>query len=219
MSISIAFEIILWLMILVGVILGIRAGFVRMAAKPLKLVLAIVVAFAFCSLVAESVVIPMINEPITNYIYGFLAENCPELSINNVAEEIPTVLKFAANLYGINLEEIVAQNAGRDIIAEITSVIATPVVRILAIAASFLVLYIASKIVVALAFALIDLLFSYGIFGSLNKILGALCGGVVAFGVAWAVAVLVKTVFHVDVDGILYEFFNTYSPIELLLSF
>ena len=221
---SIFVEIILWAMIIVGVALGVKAGFIRMAAKPIKLILSLVLAFALCASFATTVVTPIIEQPITNYIYEFLIENCPELNIDNVVEELPTVLKMAAGMYGIDVEEIVAQNAGRDIIAEITAVLAEPVISIFATIISFVVLYFVFKLVVTIALALVDLIFSNGVFGALNKVLGGVSGAIISFAAAWAVAVLVEFLFHINGNGmenagILYIFFNTYSPIELLLSF
>ena len=221
---SIFVEIILWAIIIVGVALGVKAGFISMAAKPVKLILSLVLAFALCASFATAVVTPIIEQPITNYIYEFLLENCPELNIDNVTEELPTVLKMAAGMYGIDVEEIVAQNAGRDIIAEITAVLAEPVISIFATIISFVVLYFVFKLVVTIALALVDLIFSNGVFGALNKVLGGVSGAIISFAAAWAVAVLVEFLFHINGNGIenagiLYTFFNTYSPIELLLSF
>lgn len=221
---SIFVEILLWVILLVGVALGIRSGFIRMAAKPVKLILSLVLAFSLCTSVAEGIVTPIIEQPITNYIYDFLVENCPELNIENVAEELPTILKMAAGMYGIDVEEIIAQNAGRDIIAEITAVLAAPVISILAIIVSFVLLYFVSKLLITLALALIDLIFSNGIFGALNKTLGGISGAVISFAVAWALAIFIEFLYHIngtglENPGLLYTFFNTYSPIELLLSF
>jgi uncharacterized membrane protein required for colicin V production len=221
---SVFVEIVLWAILVVGIALGVRAGFIRMAAKPVKLILSLVLAFTLCASVAEGVVAPIIEQPITNYIYEFLAENCPELNIENVVEELPTVLKMAAGMYGIDVEEIVAQNAGRDIIGEITAVLAEPVISIFAIIISFVILFLISKLLVTLALALVDLVFSNGVFGALNKTLGGLSGAIISVAVAWAVAVLIEFLYHINGTGmenagILYVFFNTYSPIELLLSF
>lgn len=221
---SIFIEILLWAIIVVGVALGIRAGFIRMAAKPVKLILSLVLAFTLCTAVAEGVVAPIIEQPITNYIYDFLAENCPDLNIENVAEELPTVLKMAAGMYGIDIEDIVAQNAGRDIIGEITAVLAEPVISILAIVVSFVILFVVSKLLITLALSLIDLIFSNGVFGVLNRALGGISGAVISVAVAWAVAIFVEFLYHINGTGLedpgfLYTFFNTYSPIELLLSF
>ena len=221
---SVFVEIVLWAILVVGIALGVRAGFIRMAAKPVKLILSLVLAFTLCTSVAEGVVAPIIEQPITNYIYEFLAENCPELNIENVVEELPTVLKMAAGMYGIDVEEIVAQNAGRDIIGEITAVLAEPVISIFAIIISFVLLFLVSKLLVTLALALVDLIFSNGVFGALNKTLGGLSGAIISVAVAWAVAVLIEFLYHINGTGmenagILYVFFNTYSPIELLLSF
>ena len=221
---SIFVEILLWVILVIGIALGIKSGFIRMAAKPTKLILSLVLAFSLCTSVANGIVAPIIEQPITNYIYEFLVENCPEINIENVAQELPTILKMAAGMYGIDIEEIVAQNAGRDIIAEITATLAEPVVSIFALIISFVLLYVISKLLITLALSLIDLVFSNGVFGALNKILGGISGAIISFAVAWAVAVFIEFLYHIngaglDNPGILYTFFNTYSPIELLLSF
>ena len=221
---SIFVEIVLWAILVVGVALGIKSGFIRMAAKPVKLILSLVLAFSLCATVAEGIIVPIIEKPITNYIYEFLVDNCPEINIENVAEELPTVLKMAAGMYGIDVEEIVAQNAGRDIIAEITTVLAEPVISIFAIIISFVVLYFVSKLVITLLLALVDLIFSNGVFGALNRTLGGLSGAIISFAVAWALSVFIEFLYHIngsglENSGLLYTFFNTYSPIELLLSF
>lgn len=221
---SIFVEIVLWAMIIIGVALGIKAGFIRMASKPVKLLLSLALAIALCTSFAAAVVVPIIEQPITNYISEFLIKNCPELNVDNIAEELPVVLKMAAVMYGINVEEIVAENAGRDIIAEITAVLAEPVISILSIIISFVVLYFVFKLAVKIVLALVDLIFSKGIFGKLNKALGGVSGAIISFAAAWAVAVLVESIFHIigsgnENAGIIYTFFNTYSPIELLLSF
>ena len=221
---SIFVEILLWVILVIGIALGIKSGFIRMAAKPTKLILSLVLAFSLCTSVANGIVAPIIEQPITNYIYEFLVENCPEINIDNVAQELPTILKMAAGMYGIDIEEIVAQNAGRDIIAEITATLAEPVISIFALIISFVLLYVISKLLITLALSLIDLIFSNGVFGALNKTLGGISGAIISFAVAWAVAVFIEFLYHIngaglDNPGILYTFFNTYSPIELLLSF
>ena len=217
-------EILLWAIIAVGAALGIRSGFIRMAAKPIKFILAIVLAFSLCSSFAEGIVVTIIEKPITNYIYEFLAENCPNLSPENITEELPTVLKMAAGMYGVDLEELASQYAEMDIIGEITNTLATPVIEIFSLIISFVLIYLISKLLITLTLALLDLIFSDGIFGALNKILGGVSGTILAVAAAWAVAVIVEFLFHINSDGMenagfLYTFFNTYSPIELLLSF
>ena len=217
-------EILLWAIIAVGAALGIRSGFIRMAAKPIKFILAIVLAFSLCSSFAEGIVVTIIEKPITNYIYEFLTENCQNLSPENITEELPTVLKMAAGMYGVDLEELASQYAEMDIIGEITNILATPVIEIFSLIISFVLIYFISKLLITLTLALLDLIFSDGIFGALNKILGGVSGTILAVAAAWAVAVIVEFLFHINSDGMenagfLYTFFNTYSPIELLLSF
>ncbi len=221
---SVFVEIVLWVILVAGVALGVRAGFIRMAAKPVKLILSLVLAFTLCASVAEGIVTPIIEKPITNYIYEFLVKNCPEINVENVAEELPTVLKMAAGMYGIDVEEIVASNAGLDIIAEITTVLADPVISIFAMIISFVILYFVSTLLITLILSIVDLIFSNGVFDALNRTLGGVSGAIISFAVAWALSVFIEFLCHINGGGLkdpglLYTFFNTYSPIELLLSF
>lgn len=223
MTMSTIIEIILWALIAAGVVLGAKNGFIHMAAKPVKLVLALILAFSFSAAVAEELIIPMIEQPITNYIYDLLVKNCPDLNIETIANDLPLILKLAAAMYGINIEEIVAENAGRDIIAEITATLAEPVINIVSVVVSFVVIFVVSTILIAIVIKVLDLIFSEGIFGVINKILGGAAGVVLSLAIAWAVAFLAELIFHIKADGketlgILYDFFNTYNPIDLLLS-
>ncbi len=221
---STVIEIILWVILAIGVFLGAKNGFIHMAAKPVKIVLAFILAFSFSAAIAEEMIIPMIEAPITNYINGLLIENCPDLNIESVANELPLILKIAAAMYGINIEEIVAENAGRDIIAELTVTLSEPVVNILSVVISFVVIFVISIALIAVVLAILERIFSEGIFGLINRIVGGVAGAVLSLAIAWIIALLAELIFQIkaigaETPGFLYDFFNTYNPIDLLLSF
>ncbi len=221
---SIFVEILLWAVIIIGAALGVHNGFIKMAGKPVKFVLSVSVAVSLCTAFSEGVVIPIIDKPITNYIYVFLSRNCPELNAENILEELPTVLKMAAGISGIDVEELAAEYAGVDIIYEITDKLSSPVIELFSLIISFVLVYFIVKLLITLILVLLDLIFSDGIFGAMNKVLGGVSGTILAVAAAWAIAVFVEFLFHINSDGMenagyLYTIFNTYSPIELLLSF
>jgi hypothetical protein len=82
----------------------------------------------------------------------------------------------------------------------------------------------------SLILAILKAVFSHGAFGALNKAAGFLFGAAFSTLLAWGVAVVFEYVIHLPTfasaewamnfdGGFVYDFFNTYNPIELLLSF
>ena len=224
---TIAIEILLILIMAAGVFVGIKVGFIKMAARPVKFILALILAFSLCTEVADSTVTPVIDGPISNYVTEFLYENCTDVTAQNAEEELPTLIKFAASLAEIDLAD--AAGTG-DIIANLADVLVDPVVRVIAIIISFIAIYILSKIALALIFWFIGLLFKGGLLGFANKLCGVVFASFIAFIASWAVAVLIEFVIHSPLifdnpsfsnfeGGFFYRFFNEYNPMELLLSF
>lgn len=226
---DIIIDLILCAIIAIGIVFGIKRGFIKLTAKPVKFVCALIIAFSFCSGFASAFVTPMIEAPISNYVRDFLYENCSALTSENIGEELPTLIKIAAATFGVDVNEV-ASNAGGEIVEAIVLNLTGPVVSVISTVLSFVGLYIISKILLNIAFWLLNLLFSGGVFGLLNKILGCVFGTALSVLLAWGIAVVLEIVFHLPVfegnemiasfeGGYVYKFFNTYNPIELLLSF
>ncbi len=224
---NIVIDIILCAVIAAGVVFGIKLGFVKIAAKPAKFLLALLIAFSMCSSVAQEVVAPMIDEPVTNYVSDFLYENCGDITADNANEELPTLLKFAAGMLDIDISEAAGEG---DVIANLVDVLIDPVIKIISSIFAFFALYILLKILLSLAFWVINILLSGGMLGFVNKLFGVVFSTLVAIMLAWGIAVVLEFVFHTpaiaqnptiaDFDGgFIYSFFNKYNPIELLLSF
>jgi hypothetical protein len=179
--------------------------------------------------VAESVVTPIIDEPVTGYVSAFLTDNCQDLTGENLEKELPTLIKLAALMAEVDLKSEVGET-GEEVIAAITEKMMTPVIDMVSGIIAFLAVYLLSKILLWIVFGIIDSLFNSGVFGVLNRILGFLFSGFFGIIIAWAVAVIAELVIHVPAlqsipmvaefeGGVIYSFFNTYNPMELLLSF
>ena len=222
-------DLILCAVIIAGAIFGIVKGFIRIAAKPVKFIAAIVIAFSLCNPVAEKIVAPMIESSVTNYISDYLDEKVDALTPENVEEELPTLLKLAANLFDIDIKQTVEEGT-TTIVETVVDKLASPVVNIISVLIAFIALYLLSKIVLSLVILLIDSMFKNGLFGALNKTLGFIFSTIISIAAAWALAVLMAFVFNLPMfdsnemvqeftGGIFYNFFNNYNPVELLLSF
>ncbi len=225
---NIIIDLILCVIIAAALAIGLKVGFVKIAAKPVKFVLALVIAFSVCSTVADMLIVPAIEQPVASYVSDFLYENCAGLTAENAGEELPTLLKIAAAIFGIDIAE--TASGASSVVDSIAESLTSPVVDVISIVASFFLCYFVVKILFGLAFMIINKIFEIGVFSIFNKALGLLLSGALGVVLAWAVAVVLEFVFKLPVlesnptiasfeGGFIYRFFNTYNPMELLLSF
>lgn len=228
MTLNIIVDIVLVGIIITGMVIGIVKGFIKIIAKPLKPLLALAIALSLANALAVGFVEPVINEPIANQISGFLHDNCDMLNPENINESLPTLIKFAATLAGIDLEALVSD--GESAIQVIVDTLVAPVVHIIAVAISFLIIYFISRILLSLVFALINAVFNAGAFRPLNKLLGLLTSFLLSVFVSWALVTAFEYVIHLPsfaenemimefTGGAVYKIFKQYNPVELLLSF
>ena len=222
-------DILLVFVVFIGFYLGYKRGFVGIIARPVKFAASIAISFGCASAFSESVVVPMIREPATNYVSNFLYENCTGVTAETVADEIPTLLKISAAIFGIDVNEV-AEGAEGTVIDAIADKLTLPAVQTVGLVISFVVLLIITSIALSIVLSLIKALFKDGVLGAFNKFLGIVFGVAFFFIAAWALAVLIaflsnqptfaESVIFKDFEGgIVYRFFNEYNPIELLLSF
>ena len=229
MILDVVIDILLVAIILWGAVTGIKKGFVKIAAKPVKFVASIALAVVICVGVADTIITPIIKEPIANYVSEFIYDNCQNVTAENAANELPTLLKISAAIFNINVTDI-TEGAGNAVLDAIVENLTAPVINIVSVIIAFVLVYILASIAFSLFIALINVIFSNGILGVFNRILGFFFTGAVALIASWALAAFFEFFIHLPMfeditlfadfnGGIVYSFFNTYSPIELLLSF
>ncbi len=226
---SLTVDIILVGIVLLGVYVGYKYGFVKIAAKPLKIVLVLFTAFRFSASFAKAVVAPLISPSVTKYVSSVLTERVGALTAENAADKLPTVLKISAAIFGIDINEISASETG-SLADRIAEELTLPLINLISVIISFVVLYILARITLALVILLFNSLVSRGPVGVLNRWLGVLLSTAFFFVIAWAAAVVFDVVVAMPAfadnsalagfeGGAVYKFFNTYNPLELLLSF
>lgn len=229
MFLDIFFEILLIGLLVGGSYYGIKMGFFNIAAKPIKVVLCIAFALSLCNVVGTYVIAPMIQSPITNYIKEFMYDNCSNLSPENVVEEMPTLLKMAGAAFDVQMADMSGMTTDvvlEDIITNLTS----PSVILISIGIAFILLYFLAKFAFSGGILLVNSVFEVGIIGKINRTMGFVLAGLLAFLAAWALVGIVDFFFHLSIfdgveairsfrGGFLYRLFNSLSPIEILLSF
>ncbi len=228
MAANIIVDIIISIIIVIGAVLGIKRGFIVTVAKPVKFVLAIVLSFALCDVVAGFIFEPMIKEPITSQLTSYLNEKYSSIAPDS-GESLPTLLKLAAVMTKVDISMFSKENS-EQFIGDVVNKLSSPVIHILAMVISFIVLYFVLRLLLALALKLIDAIFDRGVFGVLNRVLGFIFSTIMALCITWLLVVIIGFIFNLSAfdnvkwmsefsGGYIYRFFKRYSPLDLLLSF
>ncbi len=229
MFFTVLIDVIIGAILLIGAILGAKRGFISTVAKPVKWFLALALAIAFSNTVAVKAVQPAIEAPITNQLSEYLAEKCPDVTADTAKDELPTVLKFAAHLVDVDIDNIEG-NTSADVISEIVDKLALPVVHLIALILSFILIYLLSKIALSILIKILNGIFETGIISVVNRVFGLIFGAAFAFVIAWVLVVAFGYITNIpalaDIEwiknfngGYLYDFFKKMSPLDLLLSF
>lgn len=217
MLITIIVDLVLTSFIVLGFIFGIKRGFVKSVMKPLRTIGSFLIAYFSAKPIAINIIVPLIGGPLANQIKSYITEN-----FSNVDSELPTLVKLAATLTGIDLEGAT--------IADVIQQLTTPVVELIAVVITFILMFFLSKLALTLVFKLVDSVFNSSVLVVPNKILGCVLNTVCGAVVAWGVTLAFDFIIHLPMlegqawatefsGGILYDFFLNFSPAELLLSF
>jgi len=228
MAFNIIIDIFLIGILISGAAIGVMKGFVKIIAKPLKPILSLIIALSLAGTLSGIFIEPLVKEPVSNQVSGFLYENCDKLTPDNLEEELPSLVKIAAAVAGIDMKEIA--EGKDDIIEALVDSLVGPIVHIVSVIISFVLLYIAAILLLSLAFAIINMVFNAGVFGIFNKGLGLVTSLLFAVFVVWGAVSIFEYVIHFPsiadsafaadfTGGFVYNLFKQYNPIELLLSF
>ncbi|MBQ7333427.1 MAG: CvpA family protein [Clostridia bacterium] len=227
---NIIVDCILVLIIAIGLFLGIKRGFVKTIAKPVKIILTFVIAFSFASPLSKTFVEPRMREPIANQMEEYILENCEGISAENINEELPTVLKIGASLFDIDINELASGEESASIVNKITESLISPAIHVVSTIITFIILLLVSGIALSIIIWILNSIVDVGVVGVFNRILGAIFSTAFAFIIAWGLTSVFTYVINLPSvaasewasgfkGGFVYKLFNSINPIELLLSF
>lgn len=230
--VDIIIDLILVLILVIGGIWGWKSGFLEMVSKPVKFALTIVISLSLASAVGAGIVQPMIQEPVTNQIAGFLTEKCAEITAATAATELPTLVKLAAALANIDINAIASEATQAELIYKITDAVTAPVVGIISVVIAYIALHIISTIVLSIIFGIVNecVKNAYGLVSRANSILGCIIMTFLAAIVVWVLCGFSDFILNLPViyandwvkeftGGFIYSFFKGLNPVDLLLSF
>lgn len=230
MAVNVIFDIILVGILVAGAILGYKNGFIDTVAKPVKFVLAIALALSLAGTVGQYVVEPIIGPAISHKLSDILVEKYSEITAANANESLPTLIKFAASMCGVNIEGVASTADGVSVIEAVVNAVTAPVVDIMGTIFGFVIVYFASKILLNVVMIFVNSAVSRGIVGALNRTLGCVLTLFLAFVVVWAVTSVSEFILNIPIiasaqwvenftGGPVYRFFRSFTPLDLLLSF
>jgi uncharacterized membrane protein required for colicin V production len=222
---SIIIDVAIVLIVVFGALKGLKRGFVLSVAKPVKIVLGLVIAFSLCTVIADSVFEPMLSSSMTESITDFLREECSGVSAGNVDAEIPGFVAFLAVIVGFDISSV-SGSTSEEILSNIINGMASPIVHLIAVIISFVVVYIVARILLWGAFRLLNAIFKNGLLGVANKILGAAWGAIFSSLIVWLILILLDYTLSLPLfegnsnilsGGIVYNFFTRLNPLSSLI--
>lgn len=229
MLFNIIVDALLVAVVIIGAVIGYKSGFFLTITKPVKWFAALLLAFLLCEIVAANIVTPLIEAPLTNQITEYLTEKCGEMTAESASKDLPTLLKLAAVIVGVDIASFEGSDSA-SLISEIVDKLATPAIELFSVIISFVVLYILLKLFLGIIIKILDSIFSIGPIGVINSVLGLIFGAAFAFVIAWLLVILLGYVISIPAvaetewvqsftGGYVYKFFDSITPLDLLLSF
>lgn len=165
---DIVVDIVLIAIICFGFIYGAKCGVVKVIEKPFKLLSSFVFAAIASVSLSSTIVFPAIKEPLLNKCSESIMKMCAD------KEEIPLFFK----MIGVT-KETLAENS-----VEVIANILEPVFLILAVIITFFVAYLLGKLLLSIAFGILNLILNIGFLKYISRLLGAVIGLAVFFVIA-----------------------------------
>lgn len=226
MILNVFLDLIIVLILVIGSYFGYTRGFFRMVTRPMRLILCVSLSLAFCRAVGESLILPLIEVPITDFIKEYMLERSTDLGSSGVVK-IPTLLKIAAVIFNLPID--VSTDSAESAVEQTVNLLATPAINIISVALAFLILLLLLRITFNLLVDIADSFLSLGIIGSLNRFFGVVLSCALAFVVAWLFTQSADLLFRSPIfegsdtvgdfdGGPIYRFFIGFSPLRLLLT-
>ncbi len=230
MLLNVIFDIILISILAIGAVYGIKKGFVKAVAKPVKFIAAIVISLSLAGILSSTVIEPIIGPAISNKLSDTLIEKYSNVTVDNANDELPTLVKIAAGACGLDVSDIADKSDSENVIVEIAESVTAPIVGLIGSILGFVILYFVSKILLGMLISFLNTLIDRGVVKFLNRTLGCVFSVFMAFVAVWCVTVIFEFLFNIPVianigfidnftGGPIYRFFKSFTPLDLLLSF
>ena len=208
---------ILALIMLVGIFLGLRLGFIGFIAKPIKIIAAGALTVCFSDPILDAWTRPFFTDKVNGWIYNYMLEKCPQLTGDTANSALPAVLRFIANIFKVDVSALGADATSEQLISALTEALATPIGNYLAVTVTYAALFAIFTIILSILVGVIDsAVSSTGVLSFINRTLGFVIGTCLAIVLSCIIANIVGRFSDGVPGGFVYSFFKNFNPFELL---
>jgi len=235
---SIAIDVILLAILLSGIIMGVKKGFVRSVMSFVTFIASFICAWQFTPLLAEhyhnSYLMEKATKLVSEAISKIIGNGITSLNIGSLISEQPQAFTDIIDRYATDIGALeryyYAQSGGTaDVQRNVSEFIAGPVSEALSTGLAFLTIFIGVTIVLSLAALVLDLIFKLPGLSTLNRVLGFMLGAVCGLLYTWAAALILTAIvpalaaLYPEVispsmfeNSILLNVFNEYNPFRYM---
>lgn len=220
-------DLILAVIILIFAIIAYKKGFLASLFDFLGTIIAWIVSINLSEFISAWVYQTFIKVPITDYVYLKLTESANTATESLVAS-IPEFITTAATTFGIDINNIISSNSGKEIetaVSSITSGIIEPIITILIRIVVVILLYIVLIFIIKSLSKLFKNVNKIPIVGSLNKFLGIIVGLLKGSIIALLICIVFNTIlcfaggelFNITQETLkstyIFNFLNQFNPL------
>ncbi len=202
---SLVFDGIILLVCVTSVILGAKRGFIKSVMGVFTLVAALFLAYAFTPAVSQyihdSEWIENVSDSIGDTIKSLSRNDEGTFNLEKMFQDMPDAFQQIIDRYNADEGTLsqtapVHPQAEESAVDTLSEMIAAPVVNVISDVLAFLLIFIASVIVLKLLTWILDLIFQLPVLKTANTFLGLLVGVVIALVWAWVLSSLSVPFIH-----------------------
>lgn len=235
---SIAIDVILVCILLSGIVVGVKKGFVRSIMSFVTFIASFICAWQFTPLLADyyhkSYLMGKVTTVVSDAISKIVGTGIGTLDLGSLIAERPQVFTDITDRYSTDIGALeryyYSQSGGTvEVQKNVSEFIAGPVSEALSTGLAFLSIFIGVTILLSLAAMVLDLIFKLPGLSTLNRVLGFMLGAVCGLLYTWAAAIILTAVvpalgaLYPDVisssifeNSILLRLFNEYNPLRYI---
>ncbi|MBR7161779.1 MAG: CvpA family protein [Clostridia bacterium] len=182
---SLVFDGLLLTICVISVVMGVKRGFIKSIMGICTLIAAVFVAFAFTPAVAQRLEnVPFVHEisqNITDTLQSLSITESGTFDLTKLFRDMPESFRQILDRYGADVSKLVdaispTPEADVSAVDDLAVLIAEPVVNAITGVIAFLLLFVASVIVLKLLTWILDLIFNLPVLKTANKLLGFVIG-------------------------------------------
>ncbi len=237
MTAKIVLDLLLVVMMLYGIFMGYKRGFVRVIFRKFRwlttLVLSLLLARPIGGLLRERLFLAPVSEKLRSVLTEALGDEIIGATAQELTEQVPLVLRGLLNLLGIDFEQMALESGmtGAELLEYLVEMIASPVAMVIGVIVAFFALFILLRLCLGMVASLVSLIFRAPGLRTVNRLLGVVFGGFFAFLTVWFTVTVLNIAFEAlaagdiaffagyDIeDTLLAKYFNQFRPLDFILA-